>query len=454
MTTFSDLSVPQNICEALARKGITEPTPVQQLVIPRISAGENIVFQSETGTGKTFCYLLPAFSRCMHSPATVSPQVLIIAPTHELASQIKSEAVSLAAESGIPLKTALCIGGAPIKRQAEMLKEKPSMLVGGPARIIELIRLKKLKTQGIEMLVLDESDRMLAPEMRDMVRELFSLVPQRTQYIACSATMSTYHVSLLEKMLPPLPSVEPSVEQPAEPTAEPAAEPAAKPGLETAAEPAAETAAETPAPIRSAAVRTSAKKTGEHRLKLVQLPPENVLKRNISHWAFWCEGRHKIETLRKFLAAVNPPKTLVFTAIAGQVENIAAQLAWRDIKVASLHAKMGKQERKQAIDSFRSGRVPVLVTSDLSARGLDIPDVTHVVQLDVNENEDFFIHRAGRTARAGKSGINAVFGDEKELRALARIEKRLGIVIYPKVLYGGVVRAPVESEGDTEPAAP
>jgi len=434
MTTFSDLSVPQNICEALARKGITEPTPVQQLVIPRISAGENIVFQSETGTGKTFCYLLPAFSRCMHSPATVSPQVLIIAPTHELASQIKSEAVSLAAESGIPLKTALCIGGAPIKRQAEMLKEKPSILVGGPARIIELIRLKKLKTQGIEMLVLDESDRMLAPEMRDMVRELFSLVPQRTQYIACSATMSTYHVSLLEKMLPPLPSVEPSVEQPAEP--------------------AAETAAETPAPIRSAAVRTSAKKTGEHRLKLVQLPPENVLKRNISHWAFWCEGRHKIETLRKFLAAVNPPKTLVFTAIAGQVENIAAQLAWRDIKVASLHAKMSKQERKQAIDSFRSGRVPVLVTSDLSARGLDIPDVTHVVQLDVNENEDFFIHRAGRTARAGKSGINAVFGDEKELRALARIEKRLGIVIYPKVLYGGVVRAPVESEGDTEPAAP
>ncbi len=115
---------------------------------------------------------------------------------------------------------------------------------------------------------------------------------------------------------------------------------------------------------------------------------------------------------------------------------------------------MSKQERKQAIDSFRSGRVPVLVTSDLSARGLDIPDVTHVVQLDVNENEDFFIHRAGRTARAGKSGINAVFGDEKELRALARIEKRLGIVIYPKVLYGGVVRAPVESEGDTEPAAP
>jgi len=438
MTTFSDLSVPQNICEALARKGITEPTPVQQLVIPRISAGENIVFQSETGTGKTFCYLLPAFSRCMHSPATVSPQVLIIAPTHELASQIKSEAVSLAAESGIPLKTALCIGGAPIKRQAEMLKEKPSILVGGPARIIELIRLKKLKTQGIEMLVLDESDRMLAPEMRDMVRELFSLVPQRTQYIACSATMSTYHVSLLEKMLPPLPSVEPSVE----------------PTAETAAEPAAETAAETPAPIRSAAVRTSAKKTGEHRLKLVQLPPENVLKRNISHWAFWCEGRHKIETLRKFLVAVNPPKTLVFTAIAGQVENIAAQLAWRDIKVASLHAKMSKQERKQAIDSFRSGRVPVLVTSDLSARGLDIPDVTHVVQLDVNENEDFFIHRAGRTARAGKSGINAVFGDEKELRALARIEKRLGIVIYPKVLYGGVVRAPVESEGDTEPAAP
>lgn len=407
MTDFAALSIPQPLCDALAKRGIAEPTRVQSLVIPRISSGENIVFQSETGTGKTFCYLLPAFTRCMLTPSPASPRILIIAPTHELASQIKSEAASLAAGAELPLKAALCIGGAPLKRQTEMLKEKPAILVGGPARIIELIRLKKLKPHGIEMLVLDESDRMLAPEMRDMIRELFTLMPASVQYIACSATMSTYHVSLLEKMLPPQ---------------------AAAPDAESG----------------------QVKKSGGHRLILVQLPPEDVLKRNISHWAFWCDRRHKIDTLRKFLAAVNPPKTLVFTAIAGQVENIAAQLTWRNIKVAALHAKMGKLERKQAIDSFRSGRVPVLVTSDLSARGLDIPDVTHIVQLDVNENEDFFIHRAGRTARAGKSGINAVFGDEKELRALARIEKRLGIIIYPKVLYGGVVRSPEENDEERE----
>jgi len=187
----------------------------------------------------------------------------------------------------------------------------------------------------------------------------------------------------------------------------------------------------------------------KHRLRLISLPPEDVLKRNITHWAFYSEGRDKIESLRKFILAEKPGKALVFTAIAGQVENIAAQLNYKKTPCSALYAKLDKTERKKAMDDFRSGRTKVLVTSDLAARGLDIPDITHIIQLDVNENEDFFIHRAGRTARAGKSGINAIFGDERELRNLSRIEKKLGIVIYPKVLYGGVVRTP-EQEDETE----
>jgi superfamily II DNA/RNA helicase len=164
----------------------------------------------------------------------------------------------------------------------------------------------------------------------------------------------------------------------------------------------------------------------KYRIRMINLPPEDVLKRNISHWAFYTEGRDKISTLRSFLLA----------------ENIVKQLNFRKVPCSGIYAKLDKVERKKAIDDFRSGRSRILVTSDLAARGLDIPDVTHIIQLDVNENEDFFIHRAGRTARDGKTGINVIFGDEKELRMLSRIEKKLGITIYPKVLYGGIVRTP------------
>jgi superfamily II DNA/RNA helicase len=408
MNTFTELGVPNSLATALSTRGITLPTAVQNEVIPLLIAGKNVIFQSETGTGKTFAYLLPAFAKCGIDGDAPTPKVLIIAPTHELASQIKGEAMSLAKDANIPVHTALFIGGAPLKRQIDMLKEKPAIVVGGPARILELIRLKKLKTSRISLVILDETDRMLAPEMRDILRDLLQALPPEAQYVACSATLSNYHASLIEKMIP-----------------------AQSPDAGSAAGHADESA-------------------GKYRITMVNLPPEDVLKRNIAHWAFFCEGREKIELLRKFIIAEKPGKALVFTAIAGQVENIVAQLNYRKVPCSGIHAKLDKVERKKAFDDFRAGRTKVLVTSDLAARGLDIPDVTHIIQLDVNENEDFFIHRAGRTARAGKSGTNVIFGDEREMRSLARIEKRLGIVIYPKVLYGGSVRAPEEFEDEDQ----
>jgi ATP-dependent RNA helicase DeaD len=408
MNTFLDLCIDEKLIAGLSIRSISKPTPVQSLVIPLLLADENVLFQSETGTGKTFCYLLPAFMKCLTSDKSHTTQILVIAPTHELASQIKSEAVILARDSDVDITAALCIGGAPLTRQIDMLKEKPSILVGGPARILELIKMKKFKTHGISMVILDETDRMLAPEMRDIIRELLEILPADAQYVACSATLSNHHASILENMIPERKAI------PSEGTA-----------------------------IIPEEVPAGQKK---YKIKMVNLPPEDVLKRNIIHWAFYSEGRDKIDTLRSFLIAEKPEKALVFTAIAGQVENIVAQLNFKKVPSSGIYAKLDKVERKKAIDDFRAGRSKVLVTSDLAARGLDIPNITHVIQLDVNENEDFFIHRAGRTARAGKSGINAIFGDERELRNLSRVEKKLGIVIYPKILYGGAVRTPEQEE--------
>lgn len=283
------------------------------------------------------------------------------------------------------------------------------------------------------MVVLDETDRMLAPEMRDILRDLLEILPPEAQFIACSATLSNYHASILEKMIP-------------EKKEKPAAETDAGTLTETFADQTDDADQTSDAEKGHDAEKGVGEESKKYRIRMINLPPEDVLKRNIIHWAFYSEGRNKIETLRSFLIGEKPGKALVFTAIAGQVENIVAQLNYKKVPCAGLYAKLDKIERKKAIDDFRAGRLKVLVTSDLAARGLDIPNITHVIQLDVNENEDFFIHRAGRTARAGKSGINAIFGDEKELRNLSRIEKKLGIIVYPKMLYGGVVRTPLQDD--------
>jgi superfamily II DNA/RNA helicase len=176
-----------------------------------------------------------------------------------------------------------------------------------------------------------------------------------------------------------------------------------------------------------------------------------ILRDKIEHWAFFCEERDKIGLLRSFLAAVHSRKAtlrvLVFTGRGAQVGNIVSKLQYHGIPALGLYGDMDKKARKQAMDDFRRGRAPVLVASDLAARGLDIPDISHIIALDTADDPDAYIHRAGRTARAGKRGIMATFGDEGEMRRLAKLEKKLGIVVYPKELYGGKVCAPEVENG-------
>lgn len=396
MSTFIDLKVRKSLNDALAKKEITSPTDVQTQIIPAVLEGKNIIFSSETGTGKTYAFLLPLMTKLLDErenqiaekiQPTPQPRILVVAPTHELASQIKQEADFLAKAEGdeaderLKLKTMLCIGGASITRQIDALKAKPQIIAGGPARLLELIHLKKLKTQQVFAVVLDEVDRLLSPELRDITVDLIKAIDSSFQLIACSATIKQNQLKILED--------------------------------------------------------ASGKK-----LENVMMPKEDVLKRNISHYALHAERRDKIDTLRSLIVAEKPERVLVFSAETGQIANIVEKLRYKKIDCTGLHAKTDKMDRKKAIDDFRSGKCKILVTSDLAARGLDIGNITHIIQMDVPSNEDFFVHRAGRTARAGKTGINIVIGDEYELRQLAKLEKKLGIIIYPKVLYGGKLMAP------------
>lgn len=396
MSTFIDLKVRKSLNDALAKKEITSPTDVQTQIIPAVLEGKDIIFSSETGTGKTYAFLLPLMTKLLDErekqiaekiQPTPQPRILVVAPTHELASQIKQEADFLAKAEGdeaderLKLKTMLCIGGASITRQIDALKAKPQIIAGGPARLLELIHLKKLKTQQVFAVVLDEVDRLLSPELRDITVDLIKAIDSSFQLIACSATIKQSQLKILED--------------------------------------------------------ASGKK-----LENVMMPKEDVLKRNISHYALHAERRDKIDTLRSLIVAEKPERVLVFSAETGQIANIVEKLRYKKIDCMGLHAKTDKMDRKKAIDDFRSGKCKILVTSDLAARGLDIGNITHIIQMDVPSNEDFFVHRAGRTARAGKTGINIVIGDEYELRQLAKLEKKLGIIIYPKVLYGGKLMAP------------
>ncbi len=373
MNIFAQLS--DNIKTSLSKMGITEPTPVQSEVIPRILDGENVIFQSETGTGKTFAYLLPLVQRLGDVADHQKVRIIIVAPTFELASQINAACKSISA-----YKCALLIGGAQIKRQIEVLKEKPEIIIGTAARLVELIRLKKLKVDGIKAIVFDETDRLVKKEAFEDTSNLRNLMPAGTQVIACSATISK------------------------------------------------------PAKIFFADAQN------------VVMPAEDVLKKRITHWAIYAESRNKIETLQKFLAAENPKKSLIFTSRADQAENIYNKLTYKKIECLCLHAKTDKQERKAAIDRFRSGKCEILITSDLAARGLDIPNITHIIQMDLPDDEDFFVHRSGRTARAGKTGINVVIGDRYEMQHFAALEKKLGIVVYPKEIRNKKIVAPLAEE--------
>ena len=354
--------------EKLAELKIEKPTKVQDAVIPLILEGKSVVFQSETGTGKTFAYLLPLVKKIQECEERISCKVIITAPTVELTSQI-----NMAAKSISDCKTALFTGGAPLKRQIETLKEKPEIIVGTPGRLIELIQLKKLKTANLMALVFDETDRMLKKEAFDDTNLLRSLIPENCQIIANSAT------------------------------------------------------------INNPCKRFFAEST------FVTIEDEDILKKNITHWAIFAETREKIEMLRKFLIAEKPAKALIFTSRSDQVENIFRKLTYKKVNCMALHAKADKTERKTAIDRFRSGKCQVLVTSDLSARGLDIPNITHVIQMDLPSDDDFFIHRSGRTARAGKKGINVVIGDEYEMRHYCELEKKLGLKVYPKDVVAGKI---------------
>ena len=362
--TFAELGLPAELVQALEKQQFTAPTPIQVEAIPPLLQGQDAYLYAPTGTGKTLAYLLPLFARM--APAEASTQVLIVAPTHELAIQIQRVCGELAAGAGWPIRSILLVGGTSLDRQLEKLKKRPHVAIGTLGRIDELVRMGKLKLKALRAVVVDEADRMWTPENAKALKAL--LAPGR-QLICASATI--------------------------------------------------------PAP-----------EAGLPDLDVLQAGDEPV-NENIEHFYLVCEEREKPVVLRKLLHALQPERAIVFVKKGDTVEEVAARLEHHKVPAVALHAAGDKFGRKHAMEEFRSGRVPVLVASDVGARGLDIPGVTHVVNLDGPTQSMAYLHRVGRSARGASSGQAVTLVTAGELNLIRRYEAELGILVRAMRLREG-----------------
>ncbi|MCL2721461.1 MAG: DEAD/DEAH box helicase [Treponema sp.] len=402
---FSNLKVASNFITRLEERKIREPTDIQRKIIPHLTSGESVFFASATGTGKTFAYLLPFLSLMIessHNNTGTKPCFVIIAPTLELCTQINGELDFLL--SGTNIRSLLLIGSVNLDRQIETIKKtKPDIIVGNPNRILILAK-KRILRLNPQFLVLDEADRLVSDEMINDTFELCQIINRSKKeknniiFAACSATMNKKNRDKLSDII------------------------------------------------------------NYKDISFIESEDHEILREKIEHWAIFSEKRRKDQTLRSLLAALKERKSkknkfLVFTNKGDEAGITLSKLQHHHVSAAGLFGKISKkpissQERKIALESFRNGSVEVLVSTDLAARGLDIQGVTHVIALDVPSDSEVYIHRCGRTARAGKRGTMITIGDETQMHLLAAMEKKLKIRVQPKELHYGKVCAPLPIKED------
>ena len=313
---------------------------------------------------------------CRLDVEVAAAQALVVAPTHELAIQIHRQCCDLAQNAGWPVRSLLLIGGTSTARQVEKLKTKPHVVVGTPGRIRELMQSGKLKVRSVRCAVLDEADRLMIDEDLPTIRDILESLPRPRQLVFASATEQPGSAAAIAGLAPGL-----SVLHPAAP----------------------------------------------------------AVNADIVHGYLVCEERDKPRELRRLLHALEPERALVFAHHNETAERIAADLVRHKIAVAQLHGGIDKWGRKQAMDDFRSARVRVLVASDVAARGLDIAGVTHVFNLDAPSQSKAYLHRVGRTARAGAMGEAITLMTEQETRLVRRYESELGIALHRVRLREGRV---------------
>ena len=359
---FSELGIDSDIVAALASKGITQPFPIQEQAIPLALTGQDLIGQAKTGTGKTLGFGLPIIQRLGTDPAH-GAKALVVVPTRELAIQV-AEDLTLAS-SNRNLQVVAIYGGKSYEGQVAQIDAGAQLIVGTPGRLIDLSNQRKLDLSKIECMVLDEADEMLDLGFLPDVEKLFAFTPAGRQTMLFSATMPGQIVSLARKYQ------------------------------------------NKPVHIR------------------VNDPDEGHTKADIKQFFYRAHAMDKDEVVARILQSDGRGKTVIFTKTKRQAAKVADELSDRGFNATALHGDMSQEAREKSMDSFRSGKRDILVATEVAARGIDVDDVTHVINYTVPEDEKAYLHRTGRTGRAGRTGIAVTFVDWEDLARWSHIDKAL-----------------------------
>jgi superfamily II DNA/RNA helicase len=363
--TFNELNLIDPILSAITEAGYTTPTPIQEQAIPEVLAGHDVIASAQTGTGKTAAFVLPALHKLAVPSAIRSkgPRVLVLTPTRELAQQI-NEAVRKYGKN-MRLKTVCILGGMPYPLQNKLLSQPVDILVATPGRLIDHLDRGRIDFSRLEILVLDEADRMLDMGFIDDVERIAAATPETRQTLLFSATMEGEIAKLAQRLLK--------------------------------------------SPKRIAVASQQARHEQiEQRLHYVD------------------DMSHKNRLLDHLLRDEDLTQAIVFTATKRDADSIAEDLYSQGHAVAALHGDMNQGARNRTLTKLRSGGLRVLVATDVAARGIDVSGISHVINYDLPKFAEDYVHRIGRTGRAGASGIAVSFASGKDQLILKRIERFTG----------------------------
>lgn len=394
MTHFSDLGLSQPVLQALDLKGYSTPTPIQEQAIPPVLDGRDLLGIAQTGTGKTAAFMLPSIDRLRTSDNRIpfkSCRMLVLAPTRELVMQIAASAKDYGALAG--LKVQAIVGGTSVNKDRNKLHRGTDILIATPGRLLDLIDQKAFNLSGVEVLVLDEADQMLDLGFIHALKRISQLVPPERQTLFFSATMPK-------------------------------------------------------------AIRDLVKGFCKDPVQ-VSVTPESTTAERIDQFLFMVQQDEKQALLELILSGRHDvpgeiERVLIFTRTKHGADRVVKKLGQNGIEANAIHGNKSQPQRQRALDEFRRGKTKILIATDVAARGIDIPGVSHVINYELPNVPEQYVHRIGRTARAGKDGVAIAFCAEDERAYLKDIRKVTGAELDRLALPDNF-RAVVEGVGPTKP---
>jgi ATP-dependent RNA helicase DeaD len=385
---FAEFNLKEDLVRGLARAGYHTPSPIQARSLPHALEERDVIGQARTGTGKTAAFMVPALQMLSDKPG---PRVLIVVPTRELAMQVAGEGQRLGHFMNV--RCLAIYGGDPMKGQLDELKKDPKILAATPGRLMDHMGRGTIKLVDLDMLILDEADRMFDLGFREDIDKIMRQAPSRRQTMLFSATLSDEVLGLAARYM--------------------------------------------------------------NNPEQVFLAPDKMTVDEVDQSLFAVDRTLKTKLLIEVLKRESPERSIIFTRTKAGADRLAERLQKRRLGAQEIHSGLPQKKRERILADFRGGKFPFLIATDVAARGIDISDVSHVINFDIPENAEDYVHRIGRTARMGKRGRAVTFVTPDDGQFLTGIEKLINQII-PSASYDGFQStiAPPAEEKDNTPKPP